>query len=162
MRKHKILLATVSLLAIIAILGYFFSKNQKNNTYAFKCEADVKYDVDDTRGVSSIDALYVLTLGTDGKGLLHMSGVVRQMGQKLDLNRTYYFDFTKHEKIDIYKALITEEKVSVYDAVDNQFFHETFLPEKPGSYLYIKARKIKENLYIFDGFSYTHLLCASS
>lgn len=162
MRKHKILFSTVTILFTLTITGYFFYKNQEINGYTFKCEADVKYNVNDSIDTFSIDALYVLTLSRDGKGLLHMSGVVNRMGKKLDLNRTYYFDYTKHEKIGIYKILINREKVSVYDVVDNQFFHETFLPEKPGSEFYIKATNIKDNLYIFEGFSYTHLLCASS
>lgn len=160
MRKHKILLSAVTGLASIAVLGIVCLKYAKNDAYVFKCDADVQYYVDDGNETSSIDALYVLTLGANKKGFLHMSGVVKRAGEKLDLSRTYYFDYVHNEKINVYKALITEEKVSIFDAVDSAYFQKTFLPDKPGSSVYIKAAKIRENLYIFDGFSYTHLLCS--
>ena len=160
MRKHKILLSAVTALVSLAVLVFVFFKSPKKDSYVFKCEADVRYDVDNGDEASSIDALYVLTLGRNKKGFLHMSGVVKRGGGKFDLSRTYYFDYAQNEKINVYKVLITEEKKSIYDAVDSQFFHETFMPEKPGSSMYIKAGKIRDNLYVFDGFTYTHLLCS--
>ncbi|WP_447876447.1 hypothetical protein [Serratia fonticola] len=160
MRKLKILLSVITALASITVLVFVVFKHPKKDSYVFKCEADVQYDVDDGDEKSSIDALYVLTLDRNKKGFLHMSGVVKRAGQKYDLRRTYYFDYSKNEKVDVYNVLITEEKTSIYDAVDSQFFHKTFMPEKPGSSIHIKAGKIKDNLYIFDGFTYTHLLCS--
>jgi len=162
MRKFKVIFPTVIAFLAMAISIFTYIKYQKKEAYVFKCDADVRYDVKDENGVATIDALYVLSLGSDRKGFLHMTGVVKRDGIKNDLNRTYYFDYTKNTKIDIFKMLITEEKVSVFDGVDSAFFHETFLPEKPGQSVYIKANRLRDNLYVFNGFSYTHLLCSGT
>lgn len=159
MRKYKIILSSVALLCSFGIFLFTVIKFYKKDSYVYKCESDVRFDVSENGKTSSIDALYVLTLGQKKNGFIHMTGVVKVDGKKLDLNRTYYFDYTKNEKIDVYNFLIKKEDVSVYDSVDSKFFQETFLPEKPGASVYIKPGKIKDNLFIFDGFGYTHMIC---
>lgn len=162
MRKFKIILPSVIVLSCFIFLLLIVFTYPKKGTYVFKCDADVRYDVKDEDGVTAIDALYVLSLGSDNKGFLHMTGVVKKEGSKKELNRTYYFDYTKNNKIDYYKIFVTEEKISVFDGVDSANFHKTFLPEKPGQPFYIKANKVRDNLYVFNGFSYTHLLCSGT
>lgn len=163
MRKYKVVLSAVAAITALMILGILlFNFYNKRDALIFKCEADVRYDVDDGLSISSIDALYVLAIDANKKGFLHISGVVKNNGGKLDLNRTYDFSYSKNDKVDFYNVLIIKERVSVYDDIDNAFFHKTFLPEKPGSSINIKARRLKDNLYLFDGFTYTHFICATN
>lgn len=163
MRKHKVVLSTIAAIIVITIAGAaLFNFYNNRDSFIFKCEADVRYDVNDGQNLSSIDALYVLAIGPDKKGFLHIAGVVKKNGNKIDLNRAYDFSYSKKGQVDFYNVLITKERVSIYDDVDNDYFQKTFLPERPGLSINIKARKLKDNIYIFDGFTYTHFICTKS
>ncbi|WP_449397373.1 hypothetical protein [Enterobacter ludwigii] len=163
MRKHKILLSTIAAIIVIIIAGAtLFNLYNNRDSIIFKCEADVRYDVNDGQNFSSIDALYVLAISANKKGFLHISGVVKKNGKKIDLNRAYDFIYRKKGQVDFYNVLITKERVSIYDEVDNDYFQKTFLPERPGLSINIKARKLKDNLYMFDGFTYTHFICTKA
>ncbi|HFS8112842.1 TPA: hypothetical protein ACH2I9_004200 [Enterobacter asburiae] len=163
MRKHKILLYGMISLTIIlaAAIGFMLYKNPRQDTLIQKCEADVRYDVFEDGEQHTLDALYVLALGTKKQGFLHITGVLNSKGKKVDIDRTYNFTLKKNGKVGLYGIQIFKEKVSSYDDVDSDFFHTYFLPDKPGEELYIKASSPDTGLYLFEGFSYPFFMCNS-
>ncbi|EMJ5884531.1 hypothetical protein RVX78_004591 [Enterobacter cloacae] len=161
MRKYKILLSGMISLAVIlaAAVGFMLYKNPRNDVLIQKCEADVRYDVYEEGELHTLDALYVLAVGPRNQGFLHITGVLNSKGKKKDIDRTYSFTFKENGKVGLYGIQIFKEKVSSYDGVDSNIFHDYFLPDKPGEELYIKASSPDGGLYLFQGFSYSFFMC---
>lgn len=162
MRKYKIILpAMISIVLILAAaLGLMFYKNDRQDVFIQKCEADVRYNVYDDGEQHSLDALYVLAMNAKNQGFLHITGVINHNGKKENIDRTYNFTFKKNGKVGLYSIQIFKEKVSLYDSVDSGFFHTYFLPDRPGEDLYIKASSPDKGLYFFEGFSYPFFMCS--
>jgi|SRR5690606_4337188 len=162
MRQYKIILSGIISFAIIlaAIVSYMLYKKPLHDVLILKCEADVRYDVFEEGKQHTLDALYVLALGTRNQGFLHITGVLNSKGKKEDIDRTYNFTFKKNGEVGLYGIKIFKEKVSSYDGVDSNFFHTYFLPDRPGEDLYIKAISPDNGLYLFGGFSYPFFMCS--
>jgi hypothetical protein len=161
MRKFKILLYVMIAIAVMltVVLGIMLYKKPTQDVLIQKCEADVRYDVYADGQQHTLDALYVLVVDARNKGFLHITGVLNSEGKKKDIDRTYSFTFKKNEKVGLYGIKILNEKVSLYDGVDSNYFHAYFSPYKPGDDLYIKASSPDEGLYFFQGFSYPFFMC---
>lgn len=153
-----------SLMVSIAILlfTYIKIKPTNNQNFVFKCSSDVVYDVVYNEETYTLDALYILVLNNSKQGFLHISGVVRQGKIKNDIDRVYYFDYMESKEINMYTVNLKSEKIRHYDSVDSDFFHAYFLPDKPGSQLYVEATEIANNTYYFKGASYPFFICTSN
>lgn len=163
MRKLKIVLKTlIFLLTLVMAVVLFKEYNLFNkNVVIRKCEADVLYDVYEGNVKLTLDVLYVLAFEQKNKGFLHVSGVLNKDGEKIDLDRTYYFSLENNKKIGFYSIKIDREKISAFDFVDSKLLYEKFLP-KPGEDYYIKATSPNKELLFFEGLVFPFFICASN
>lgn len=120
------------------------------------------YDVRYSDGNVTLDAVYALVLGKGRNGFLQVNGVVKKDGHKSNVDRIYYFNFEKNEKVGVYKVKIFREKISTSDTTNSQLFHSRFLPDKPGEDVYIKASNIEDNIYFIEGFSSPYFMCTEN
>ncbi|MEX3137547.1 FidL-like protein [Serratia ureilytica] len=162
MRKYKVIFIVIFLSLTSYLLFYMWEFSSKNSNFFFKCESDVTYDIYNEGQRSNIDALYVLMLGKENQGVLHISGVYNEHNKKLELDRTYYFTYQYSNKVGIYTILISKERTSKFDSVNSDIFHTNFLPEIPGEKTYIKVTSPEKDIYFFEALSYPLFMCTKS
>lgn len=148
-------------LACSFIFYWFFFKAKSQDSFFFKCESDVLYDVHYIDGNVTLDASYALVLGKGRNGFLQINGVVKKDGHKSNVDRIYYFNYEKNEKVGVYKVKFFREKIRASDTTNTQLFHSNFLPDKPGEEVYIKASYIEYNVYFIEGFSSPYFMCTT-
>lgn len=148
---------TVILIVVVFLCTYYLFVGR-----TFTCVADVNFIVNKNNEAIKLDSDYDFVLKPNGKASLHINGTLTFDDKSHEINRTYFIEYTRKNNSFYYEMQIVDKSKHKLDNTPDELFEAYFMAQNLSVPFYLKVSKIRNNLYLTEGFKRTYFTCLRS